>query len=175
MVDFSIPVFLVEEGPNVANWLTFAVILVSAILAGLAILDARRTRDGQLVADLSRRWDEPAIIRSQRMFARYTSAGIVDLVEKIYDTHTATDAERRHFITLEAVPNFWETLGALEASHAVSIRAIHRIWGEAIIAAWVEWEPALRRLRDLTGVPTSYSNFEALAAKLAKEKTKGAG
>ena len=40
--------------------------------------------------------------------------------------------ERAEFMTLEAVPNLWETVGILQGEGALSTLVIDLMWGEAI-------------------------------------------
>jgi hypothetical protein len=114
-------------------------------LAGLA--DARRTRHGLLLADLSRRWDEPVMVQSQQLFARYATADLLELVEKLFGTGGATNEEREHFALLEAVPNFWETLGVLQQDDAITTTVLNQMWGDAIRNSW-RWEEPIAKLRE---------------------------
>ena len=78
------------EGPDWAAKMTAWGTLATALILGVTgfvvwrqLRDAKKTRHGGLLADLSRRWDEPLMVESQRLFARYSTSGIVDLVEKL--------------------------------------------------------------------------------------------
>jgi hypothetical protein len=133
---------------------------VVVALAGLS--DARRTRHGLLLADLSRRWDEQVIVDSQRLFAGYSVAGIIQLIEKLYDTGGATDKERDDFTALEAVPNFWELVGVLQIDGSLETSVVDTMWGDAIRNSWRDWKEPVAKLRELTDIPGSYTNFERL-------------
>jgi hypothetical protein len=111
-------------------------------------------------------------VESQRLFASYATTGIVDLVEKLYGTGGATDPEREDFTALEAVPNFWETVGLLESDGAITTSVIDRIWGDAIRSAWRDWEAPVARLRELSELPRSYDNFEKLASAVREFRLK---
>jgi hypothetical protein len=141
---------------------TAIVLAFTGIFVWRQLRDAKKTRHGALLADLSRRWDEPLIVESQRLFASYSTAGIVELVEKLYGSG-ASDKEREDFVTLEAVPNFWETIGVLERDGSITTTVVDKMWGDAIRSAWRDWEEPVTRLRELTEVQRSYKNFEDVA------------
>lgn len=150
----------------VATAVTALVLAITAIAVGRQLRDARRTRHGQLLTDLSRRWEEPVIIKSQRLFSAHGSEGIVKLVAKVYEQGGATDAEVEEYTVLESLPNLWELLGVLHSDRAISLSVIDRMWGAAIINAWDEWEAPIGRLRKATDNFSSYVNFQDLADDL---------
>lgn len=147
-----------------------ALLIFSAIFAVRQLRDARQTRHGALITDLSRRWDEELIVRSQVLYSRYTETGIVTLVEKIYGTTGgASEDELEDFYALLALPNLVETLAVMEQQGAISLEVIDRMWGGTIASAWVAWERPVRRMRELLPAePTTYQHFEALVAGLKK-------
>src|SRR6266545_7326945 len=120
----------------VATAVASFVLIVTAIFAARQLRDARRTRHGQLLTDLSRRWDEPLIVESQRVFSRYRTEQIVALVEKVYEAGGTTEQEVKDLATLEALPNLWETIGVMQIEGAISLSVIDRMWGAAITGAW---------------------------------------
>ena len=66
-------------------------ILALAAVAALAVAidslgDARATRHGHMVTDLSARWDAPAMHRSMQLFTFTGSTRIVELFERLYPT-----------------------------------------------------------------------------------------
>ena len=148
------------------------ILAVTAALALRQLHDAHRARDAALLIDLSRRWDEPLIVESQKLFAIYTSEGITELIDRVYNPAGATEKEQIDFTKLEALPNLWETLGVLRAEQAVSLSVIDRMWGVAITGAWKDWEAPIGRLREVTNTPTSYNYFERLAAALSEYERK---
>jgi hypothetical protein len=149
-----------------------AALVIGVVVALVTLGDARKTRHGSLLTDLSRRWDEPVIVESQRLFAALTTRGIIELVNKLYESGKATDEDRAQFTALEAVPNFWELLGVLHRDGAIDTRVIDRMWGDAIRNAWRDWQSPVNRLRELTELPATYSNFQKLADDLRKYRTK---
>src|SRR4051812_3009366 len=77
----------------IATAFTALVLGVTAVVVYRQLRDARRTREGELLTDLSRRWDEPLVIDSQILYGRYTEKGITDLVVKVYETGGASETE----------------------------------------------------------------------------------
>jgi hypothetical protein len=201
---------LFAEGPDwaaittaVASAITAGVLVLSAVVAWRALKDAKRTRHGALLTELSRRWDEPVLVAAQKTYARYSSADLVQLVTDVYEptdtvgqeversrtlwsscrkllgfgslneSKEATEGELSRFTELEAIPNLWETIGVLHAERAVSLSVIDAMWGTAIRRSWVAWKPAVERLREVTAAPATYNNFEALARSLREERLAG--
>lgn len=142
--------------------------------------DARRTRHAALITDLSRRWDEPLIADSRKLFGQLSREDLVGVVERVYRpisegrswwhsfleaVFVAEDTAARQladFQTLTAWPNLIETIGVLEADGAISQDVIHQMWGGGIIGAWDGWRDAIRAMRTHSGRPTTYQNFERL-------------
>lgn len=139
--------------------ITAVYIYRSAQNALLTLEDARKTRHAELVTDLSRRWDEPLIEDSRKLFGRVTSEELVEIVNEFYDT-----GENDHvYYKLIAWPNLIETIGVLESDGAISPEVIHQMWGGGIIVAWAGWCDAIQTLRDRAERPTTYLNFGRLA------------
>jgi len=113
--------------------------------------------------ELSRRWDDDAFVESQKLSVSYPTARLVELVEKIYGSGSPTDVERGDLAKLEAIPNFWETIGVLREERAISVSVVERMWGAALIGEWRAWHEPIQRLRDLRGIESAYIYFQRLA------------
>jgi hypothetical protein len=131
----------------------------SAQNALLALEDARKTRHAELVTDLSRRWDEPLIAESRKLFGKKTAEELVEVVNEFYVTGDNDD----EYYKLTAWPNLIETIGVLESDGAISPEVIHQMWGGGIIVAWAGWCDAIQALRERAERPTTYLNFGRLA------------
>jgi hypothetical protein len=147
---------------------TMLILLVTAIFVGRQVGDARRTRHGQLITDLSRRWDEPQIVQSQKIFSEYSAEGLVTLVNKVFGkgTDEATDKELDDFVVLGRFPNLIETVGVLHADGAIDISVINRMWGLVIPDSWDAWKPAVWRMREIADNDAIYTNFQDLSARI---------
>jgi hypothetical protein len=160
------------------QWLATWILAVGVALAGWAFWDSRKTRDGELLTDLSRRWDETATVDSMRAYS--TGGGpsrIIDLAKKLYeaseDDPPAAEGDLREFDTLNRWPSLIETIGVLRSQGAITTKAVHKMWGPAIIAAWEAWEAPVKTLRALDGYPSStFPYFEKLAKKMQKRENR---
>jgi hypothetical protein len=151
--------------------------------------DAKRTRHAELIVNLSRRWDE--IMRSMQLFSTYREKRLLELVRKLYGPEQSQSkpnalavrlvqrmrrrfggAERmdespiNDFITLIELPALIETIGVLERDGGLALSVISGLWGSTITSAWTTWKAAVVEMRELTGTPTTYENFERLAERL---------
>jgi len=146
--------------------------LASAVVLGLTVVavfaqlnESQKTRLAALVSDLSRRWDEEAFRAARIKMTNATPNEICQLVEKAYDD----PAERnKEFYDLQALANFLETLGVLEAlSGGLTIELIDGLYGSSILNTWISWEPTVQFLRSRSPHPgTAYQNFQALYLKI---------
>jgi hypothetical protein len=162
----------------------------SANAALNALDDARNTRHAQLLTDLSRRWDEPLIVRSRKLFGEYARTGrLIDLVDYMYEAPTpgtpwyrafvdrikhgesrpGSEEKLDDFYALTAWPNLIETIGVLESERAIDGSVVYKMWGSGIIAAWSGWCDAIERIRDYVDQDrdTTYAHFQRLAGKMA--------
>jgi ABC-type transport system involved in cytochrome bd biosynthesis fused ATPase/permease subunit len=146
--------------------------LASAVVLGLTVIavfaqlnESQKTRLAALVSDLSRRWDEEAFRAARIKMTNATPNEIRQLVERAYHD----PAERnKEFYDLQALANFLETLGVLEAlSGGLTIELIDGLYGSSILNTWISWEPTVQFLRSRPPHPgTAYQNFQALYLKI---------
>jgi hypothetical protein len=145
--------------------------LILGVTAGFALNgleDARRTRHGALVTDLAGRWD--ALGDTLKLYREYADAGIASLIEKLYESdEDPTEAENDDFDLLIRWPNLIEMIGALEAKNVIDPDVIYTMWGGAIINAWEAWDESVAKLRNVSGYPDTYGNFERIAGKMRDE------
>jgi len=187
-------------GPDWASQLTAWATLSTAIILGLTALvvwrqlrDAKKTRHAALLTDISRRWDEPALVAATKAFARYFTDELVELVNDVYGPSEGGQAKRSSrgrwpslaalkppwrtesiqterevsaFTELEPILNLWETIAVLQKDGAFSLELVDEMWGAAIWKSWTSWKPAIERLRDLTRTRETYYYFQELAKDL---------
>ena len=107
----------------VATAATAGILAATALFVGRQLRDARRTRHAGLLVELSRRWDDAAFLESQKLAADYPTAALLDLIELLYGDQVSSDDQLEELASkraadlqkLEAIPNFWETIGVLHA------------------------------------------------------------
>jgi hypothetical protein len=117
----------------------------------LARLAFRRLRS-HLEWNSHARWRSP-----QYRFKRHQLAGL---------DHRSRN--HRPFYTLQALPNFLETLAVVEYDvEGVSLDLVDRLWGSAITRAWERWELAMRIIRRRLKEVHVYENLELFALRVA--------
>jgi len=174
----TIPAVGHSAAERMIAWGTIATAVILAVTAIfiyrqlLATLETRNaeleTRNAGLLTDLSRRWDEPQIVRSQTLFMEYRVDGIVELVNKLYREGGETKEAYGDYLALIAVPNLIEALGVMEAEGMLTLRLVDRLSGPLIRGTWQAWERPIRRIRELQNDPTPYTYFESLAMRLSR-------
>lgn len=165
-----------------ATVVTTGVLIATAVLALRSLSDARRTRHGQLVADLSRRWDDPAVLESLKLFrTTYGTAGTTKLIETLWPPGISwppgieqDEADLDDWYRLSIYPNVIEAFGVFLSERVISPEVIYKMWGPGIISAWQEWEEPVQRLRDITETEESWRHFQEVAeAMVAYEASLG--
>jgi hypothetical protein len=153
-----------------ALWLTgvaTAVLAAGVFFAWGSLRDAKRTRHAQLVVDLSRRWDEQQ--RAEQLQSEYTEKRLLKLVEQLYGQRwwgSAEDYDPAEFVRMNELPSLIETIGVLVSRDALTLEIVFDLWAPTIIAAWEVWRRPAERIRELTGAPDSYRQFQKLAEDL---------
>jgi hypothetical protein len=158
---------------------TPVIIAVTAFFALRQIRESERSRYAALAADLTRRWDEPPMVASRKAMITHTHEEIRDIIAATFEEGT-TEAEADSFYTLQALPNFIETLAAIEYEFGgLSLDFIDRLWGSAIISSWGRWSLTVDFVRDQPNGENAFKNFERLVDVLetrrAEQTSEGAG
>jgi hypothetical protein len=167
---------IAAEGPDWAVQLTaWATLATAVILGGTALVaasqldDARKTRQAQLIVNISRRWDE--IERSEQLYTEYSRDELIELVTKIY-RYEADEEARKDFVALTALPTLIEMIGVLEVEGSLALRIVDELWGLPIRHTWATWREVVLKLREESGAPGAYENFERLAERLEEYRAK---
>jgi hypothetical protein len=145
---------------------TFGVLALSGFLALRQLRETERTRYGELIADLSRRWDEPYMRTSRLTTSKMTSFEIGLVVLKMYRGR-ATPVDENAFYELQALTNFLEALSVIESDvRGLELDLISTMWGSTIVAAWEKWERATLFMRRRSSEPNVYANLERLVRRV---------
>jgi hypothetical protein len=174
---------LVDQGIDWAAWVTagsavvtMLIVAITALYARGALEDAKRTRNAQLLNEISRRWDEPQIVESVTLSSTLTTQEIVLLIEKLFAQQVGrlTDEEKKRraadldrYHRLFFWPNLLEAIANHHTNEAISTDPIYRMWGAEVVAAWETFEEPIGRLRDVGKDKGFYVGFQRLA-KLMK-------
>jgi hypothetical protein len=152
-------------------WITAYATVSLAIAAcfGLRSLrDARKTRHGEVLTELSRRWDDHLVLKSLTLGRKYGPSGTLALVDALW-TPGVTDRDERDlddWYAISVYPNLLETIGVYLREGVISDSIVYRLWGANIISAWRDWKGTVEALRDATGEPDVWIHFERLASKM---------
>jgi hypothetical protein len=150
----------------VCTAITTAILFGSAIFALWNLQELKQTRYADLIADLSRRWDEPFMRASRVSNSKNTAYEIAVIAARVY-RGSAQPADEEAFYELQALPNFIETLGVIEYDvHGLDILLIRRLWGSTILQTWDKWSRAVGFLRRRSREPRVYANFELLVRRI---------
>jgi hypothetical protein len=151
---------------------TALIVLLSALFAAGQLLDSRRTRYGQLLTDLSRRWDEPVLKNARDRLGPYKPAELRDLAQKVYEK-TASEEERTAFYDLMAVPNYLEMVAVVEGKvEALPIELVDAVWGGPILTHWKKWAPTVRFMRTRPNSGENYVNLQRLKGRVKRYRTR---
>jgi hypothetical protein len=154
----------------ISTALTTIVLAVTAFFALRGLRETENTRYGALAADLTRRWDEPLLATSRREMTSRTHEEIRDVISAYY-SGKADDRGKELYYTLQALPNFIETIAAIEEDiGGLSLEFVDRLWGGAIIRTWERWELAIHYLRDEVGVVKAFEEFERLVNRIRERR-----
>lgn len=152
---------------------TGIVLVVTAVFALRALEDARGTRHGALVTDLSQRWDDVLTVDSMRLYTDHGPQGITELYERLYTGLVVPSADDLDLLyRLGRWPNLIETVGVLHSEDVLSTDIVYKMWGPQIVAAWRVWAAPIYRLRELEEYPVTFRYFERLAVAMLAEVVK---
>jgi hypothetical protein len=154
----------------ISTAVTTVVLAVTAFFALRGLRESENTRYGALAADLTRRWDESLLANSRREMTSRTHEEIRDVIA-VYYSGRADDEGKELYYTLQALPNFIETIAAIEEDiGGLSIAFVDRLWGGAIIRTWERWELAIHYIRDEMGVVQAFEEFEHLVNRIRERR-----
>jgi Domain of unknown function (DUF4760) len=163
-----VPITIGGGGSDTAEWLTLIVLAITAFFALRALYDARKTRHGQLIAELQRQWNDPAIVDAIVLHRRYTDRKLADLVRAVFDpaAEQPSDEQYADWSSLARWANLIESMGVLASEGVVTPDLIYKLWGGGILEAWSRWQIAVQDLRSYDGEPDTFQYFEELAAAM---------
>lgn len=137
-------------------------IAAGIVLFGIYIAwkSAEKARHAALMADLSRRWDDPTLAEARRFM---DSLG--RNLQATYERWDRTQDPRGYI--LERVPNFFEDLSVLEQVGAIDFESIRMSLGRSVVDVWDVWEPTIRYVRHKFGDDQEiYQHFERLKVRM---------
>ena len=140
----------------------FVILLVGAIIALVQVKQTTRNRHAQLMADLSRRYDE--LGEGRHLAAENLTP--IELRDNFEDLYRANDPS---VYVLLKISNFFEDLSVMVKQGSLPIEIVRSSLAGPLFRAWDHWAPSVMFLRQHTGRDSSYEGFEKLA-RLVREK-----
>jgi hypothetical protein len=164
--------FLVAEVSNQPVWWLVGATFTLAAVATFALSslsDARKTRHGQVFAELSRRWDSERVLESAKLFREWDSGGTIKLIDALWADPTKKPDSRdlETWYKLSIYPNLIETIAVFVSENVISEEVVVKLWGPSIMSAWREWREPVFHLREITKTPEDWRYFEALGVRMA--------
>src|SRR5579862_2267972 len=105
-----------------------AVLAVGVVIAAWQLRDARKTRDGELLADLSRRWSEPAMEESLMTYPSHGPAEVTALAERLYgaslNAPPAAQGDVELFTRLARWPDLIESIAVMNHHGSITTKAV---------------------------------------------------
>jgi hypothetical protein len=147
---------LADTAANVTAGATVG-LAVLALVALVSLVDARKTRHGHIVADLSRRWDDEHILKSVQRGREFDSARKIELIQRLWGLEEQREQDPTVWLELYEVwlalsvwPNLIETIGVFVEKGIISDDIAYDMWGPQIISACREWDAPIQELRRAT-------------------------
>jgi hypothetical protein len=141
----------------IAAALTVLILLVAAFYARNQIKCVERTREAQLLADLSRRWNEEQLTDARKTVRNYKDADkLKDAVQKLGDKND------KEVYILVRLPDFFEALGVLVNTSCLSKQLTRDLFGTAIGYYHELYGPSIQYLREKYKDNNIYKWFDDL-------------
>lgn len=147
----------------VAAALAFFILLAAVIIAKREIGCIDRTREAELLVDLSRRWNEEQLTKSRKAARNYKSGA--ELKEAVQKLRENNDEE---YYDLVRLPDFFEALGVLVNSSCLSKQLTKDLFGTVIKYYYSLYGPTIQYLREIHDDKNIYIWFDDLVDKLNK-------
>ncbi|MCH7811059.1 MAG: hypothetical protein IH958_00320 [Chloroflexi bacterium] len=141
---------------------SFVLLVAAGIFAGLQVGETRRTREAQLMMELTNRWDNDDLLEARRLAALYESNP--ESLTKVMQT----DREERY--QLERVPNFFEDLGVLVSEKSLAPRLVAKLMAGSVERYWALYSPYIVEQQDER--KSEYRWFRDLQEKVAEAAKK---
>jgi hypothetical protein len=181
---FDLHVKLVDQGIDWPAWITAgftAVAALGVLFALWSLKDAKRTRHGMLMTEISRQWSDPVVVESLKLYGKHSEKRLVGLVDLLFgppgETQT-TDDDRNVFSSLAVLANLIESMGVLVSETTITDEIVYKMWGGTILVVWEAWDEAIPKLRKYDGEPDTFKYFESIAHAMqrisAREKARHA-
>lgn len=143
---------------------TMLVLFAALTIARKQVQAARTATQAQAMADLSRRWDDPAFAESRR---KAEAIGDSKKLKEAVKTSFQEDSAR--YGELIMIPTFFEEVGIRVKHGLVTLELVRDLLGLSCVRSWQGWEPTVMYLREEVGDDAIFEHFEQLASSLTED------
>lgn len=152
----------------VAAALTVVILLAAAVFAWCEVHCIERTREAQLLADLSRRWNGEQLTEARKAARNYKNSA--ELKEAVQKARENNDKEYYYLVRL---PDFFEALGVLVKSGCLSKRLTKDLFGTVLKYYYELYGPTIQYLREIHDDENIYTWFDDLVKSINTTNSKG--
>ncbi len=144
----------------IAALFTFGVLTFAAFYARHQLHSLERTREAQLLSDLSRRWDEELLGESRQAVEKYKDGTKLKQALK-----ELKENNNKQYYVLLRLPDFYEDLGLLVTNKCLSPQLAKDMFGTVIKYHYARYKSTIQFMRGKYKDKTIYKFFEDLANK----------
>ncbi len=149
----------------VSSALTLIVLICAFYIAKREIKCIDKTREAEILTELSKRWNEEQLTESRKTARNYKgSAELKDALE------TARKKNIKEYYRLVRIPDFFEALGVLVNSSCLDKQLTIDLFGSAIEHYYELYKPSIEYLRDFHNDKNIYKWFDNLVTDINKLK-----
>jgi len=145
----------------IAAVLAFGVLIFAALYARHQLHSMEKTREAQLLADLSRRWDEELLTESRQAVGKYKNGS--ELSQSLEELRNRSDEQ--YYVILR-LPDFFEDLGLLVNKKCLSLQLAKDMFGTAVKYHYNLYKDTIENMRKIYKDQTIYKFFEDLAEEI---------
>jgi len=126
------------------------------------LVSDEKTREGHLLSDVSRRWDEGKLFEARVLTLPFGNDS-TRFANHLSGLRTSNVEE---YLTLRSLPDFFEGLGILEETKGLDIYMVECMFGSTLTKFWLLYQDYILSLRKSGGHDEIYFHFSSLADKL---------
>lgn len=148
----------------IAATLTLLILCCAFFLARREISCIDKTREAEILTDLSKQWNEEQLTESRKVARNYykDSAKLKIAIQK------ARDENEQEYYSLVRILDFFEALGVLVNSTCLNKQLTKDLFGTAIVYYHDLYQPSIKYLRDIHGDENIYKWFDYLVKEIAE-------
>jgi hypothetical protein len=136
--------------------------IVGARVALHQLAEAKLARQWDFIANAVRQWDDERMEDARAQALKYNPVRLRELVAALYGARGARSPE---LAVLLRVPDYFEFLAFAADAGRISVDFVWRMFGGPAALYWELWRDAIGYLRETTGDPNLFIEFENLVLR----------